>query len=1333
MSHIVILTALPHGIVPNQRGPHGGPLLQLSVLVAPRLAAGTKTLASTPFAAWPTTLSRMTFSVSAGSSGQLLLPATLTPALNAQALTSMLTVWSKIFGTAAADAYASKKYESSATSSFSASTIAETITQIYTRDIYDPATTGNVGVGPTGRMRVTKNSALAAHLASLALAVDGADDLASSLRTPQPSGSDPKPNLSGDLKGVQGVSDKDAELQRAAVFFDYKQCRTGKSNPKKGATPSAGFHQIVGQLADHPQVLRQLGLIFDLQFEGDTSWPDNFDVQVVPTLGAGVTGLDVRGPWTKCYFSATEFRAYSLSADPKIDSTDSTGDQPTLLTADGLLPTDPAHFRLDNVDVDHAAIQFVSSVASMADEIGRSDDNVGVELALPALRTAGFALHHNDRERHVGEKFVANYTYNRRFATNESVVKLYAEDLVRGYRVDVSSQPKGAKTGGDWKSLCKRTTTFGIDGVTADGDEGYVKAAAMSTDDSGATVPLYTLHESLFHWYGWSLVGSKPGKAVHAADVNGQLTTTPADNQSSGALLNTPLSISVTPVTGWPKLRFGSSYALRVRAVDLVGSDMGQNLPTTPAADVLRTPYTRYEPVVSPTLVLRRAVTEGESVEHMVIRSDPYGPAPIDAATWAAANTVPKMGMNPYFATCERHVAPPKVAFALAEYHGMFDALFTNPQRAWAVASKESGTFLDASVVDSSVSPLGANYTQPARVVVMPPGTAPPAVDPKRGDGLPTGHYVTYDTPEIMIPYLPDPMARALAINGLGADVVTRTFAPRAAGKAWPELGVFRLVLQSSSSGQVETSGLDSGNRVPAGTAPLVVGLPAGTMLSLTYGSTVADPQVMALNPGANGSLDAAIAKGKYPTISPTRKLMLVHAVQHPQVLRLGKTNFTVAQRGPGETAATITGTLPVDGQTTSHLDFVAAWDEYVDDVRTVPVDPSTNPVAHKAALAAMTVAYGDQSADLPKNLRQIFGDTKHREVRYSMVATSRYREYFPASITSNADNVTSKSIEVPVTVPATARPPAPSVLYAVPSFKWVDNGKTRTRTGAIRVYCDRGWFASGEGERLAIVLADPAMKSQTANLSQLVTAWGQDPIWSPTSAPLSPLTLADVVSSKKDQSTGVALAESPDLKVAVVTFAPNFNMERQLWYFDIELNTRGAYFPFVRLALARYQPSTVGDLRLSRVVRADFAQVSAARTASIVAASATQASVTLVGPARPNIPNATPAQVASGHYATAEVQTSATGGADPLEWITSGSPVLLALATTSDFTLNFQGQLALPTLPSGTKARVLLKEYELYRADAQAGVASLTTPVQLGGDPVPAQRRLVYADTIGL
>jgi len=405
---------------------------------------------------------------------------------------------------------------------------------------------------------------------------------------------------------------------------------------------------------------------------------------------------------------------------------------------------------------------------------------------------------------------------------------------------------------------------------------------------------------------------------------------------------------------------------------------------------VSRTAYTRYEPVVSPTLVLRRAVTEGESVEHMVIRSDPFGPTPVDdPATWAATNT----GMNPYAATCERHVAPPKVAFALAEYHGMFDALFTNAQRAWAVASKESGTFLDPSVVDSSASSVGANYTQPGRAVVSPSTPVDPTFVPNRGDGLPTGAYVTYDVPEIMIPYLPDPMARALAINGLGADVVTRTFAPRAGGKTWPEIGVFRLVLQASSSRAVETSGLDSGSSVPAGTAPLVVGLPAGTMMPLTYGSTVADPQVMALNPGVNGSLDAAIAKGKYPTISPTRKLMLVHAVQHPRVLRLGQGNFFVALRGAGETAATVTGTLPVHGNTTSHLDFVAAWDEYVDDLRTAPVDPSTNPVAHKAALAAMTIAYSDQNVDLPPNLRQIFGDTKHREVRYSMVATSRYRE----------------------------------------------------------------------------------------------------------------------------------------------------------------------------------------------------------------------------------------------------------------------------------------------------------------------------------------------------
>ena len=56
----------------------------------------------------------------------------------------------------------------------------------------------------------------------------------------------------------------------------------------------------------------------------------------------------------------------------------------------------------------------------------------------------------------------------------------------------------------------------------------------------------------------------------------------------------------------------------------------------------------------------------------------------------------------------------------------------------------------------------------------------------------------------------------------------------------------------------------------------------------------------------------------------------------------------------------------------------------------------------------------------------------------------------------------------------------------------------------------------------------------------------------------------------------------------------------RRLWYCDIQMDMGEAYFPFVRLALARYQPQSLPNAHLSRVVLADFIQLAPDRAASM-------------------------------------------------------------------------------------------------------------------------------------
>ena len=67
------------------------------------------------------------------------------------------------------------------------------------------------------------------------------------------------------------------------------------------------------------------------------------------------------------------------------------------------------------------------------------------------------------------------------------------------------------------------------------------------------------------------------------------------------------------------------------------------------------------------------------------------------------------------------------------------------------------------------------------------------------------------------------------------------------------------------------------------------------------------------------------------------------------------------------------------------------------------------------------------------------------------------------------------------------------------------------------------------------------------------------------------------------------------------VGFAPQYDNGRRLWFADLTLDTLTATSgPFVRLALVRYQPNALLDAKISRVVLADFAQLTPDRSAVV-------------------------------------------------------------------------------------------------------------------------------------
>ena len=362
------------------------------------------------------------------------------------------------------------------------------------------------------------------------------------------------------------------------------------------------------------------------------------------------------------------------------------------------------------------------------------------------------------------------------------------------------------------------------------------------------------------------------------------------------------------------------------------------------------------------------------------------------------------------------------------------------------------------------------------------------------------------------------------------------------------------------------------------------------------------------------------------------------------------------AWRRLGKTEAYLMGALAVHGAGSAQIELHSAWSEPLDDpeksdwqmvdrtahVDTIPLPTAQEGYLYTAEAEQRMVGYydlehdqivftrlGDRGGPLDQAYgnyfsqaapRQIFSDTKRRKVAYTAIATSRYREYFPTDAQQEAAGLppldfTRRSEPVVVDVPASERPLAPSVAYVLPTFGWQRQTETNMKRsvrfgGGLRVYLERPWFSSGEGELLGVALwsgSNGALNESTRDkYKPYFTQWGMDPIWK-----TADLSYAPGVSSFPDRVAydyGVSLEESSARlddgrpgRMDVAGFPVEFDPERKLWFADLTIKTDNAtYTPFVRLALVRYQPHALVDAQISRVVLADFAQITPDRSVLI-------------------------------------------------------------------------------------------------------------------------------------
>jgi hypothetical protein len=1095
-------------------------------------------------------------------------------------------------------------------------------------------------------------------------------------------------------------------------------------------TPDIEFHQMLSALGRYPVLMRMLGLVRDFEIARPAGAVST--VRVIASWPGAPTLPRIA---TRCKITNDAFYATPRTTAPEL-SDDGLG---------MLRLGDATMYELVQVNQDSAAVKTLrfaetvvratkissTTVVGLFNSVDTPD-----KYSLPALGTAGLAVARTKRKEQVEGSFTLAANNNDLLLKtlepgNTDKVMLDAEDVTRGYAVDVYDTQSA-----QWHSLCQRLGRYAIAGapVTVNGDdriadEGWV-SMGLTTAADGSSPEKAKLPETIFNWWGWSLVAPRPGKTM---GENGEPTL--VQNQAATQFKLTADFVA-TPGS-LPRLRYGTTYRLRARAVDLAGNRTPRSAVTAfeNATDIVT--FGRYEPVTSPEVVLDSPLAEGDARDRVVVRSN------FDTAIEGPAR---------------RHIAPPKAAEPMLEILGLFDAAngIVDPDAYKLLQEKDGGSWVDIGKPDPNN-----------------PGV----------------YYVTEQSSAIL-PYLPDVLSRGAIWREMpGASSPVRVPFYEG-GKAWPDALPFDLVLREGTGAPA----------FEAGPRDLNVQLGKGDVVTVRLNSYMdqakGDVNRMALvhwmddDPQITDQ-DAAtfqqqVADGTHWMVTPFHRLALVHAVRQP-LLRPEYKELKETRQAAQTFAPLEDKTFVVSRKSTTRIDVLAEWDETIDSlVNTGPI------VSHGHATPIQFPVPLDPSNENTIQLsgKHEFGDTKYRHVLYTAHATSRFAEYFAerksrmnvhagqqvslhppvtddgvnwggvvegsevvtaadrttkyargtdytmdyaaGTLTPNASldgqtvNITfiappivrRTAAPTPLDIRSSARPAAPKVMYMVPTFGWTSSAnqagteyKSERRGGGLRAYIERPWFSSGDGELLGVVIWPNGAPPDDAK--PFMSDWGLDPMYKSASTTTAPTVNAFSLATEK-RTSGMKIEELSDVPTVHVAAHPvAYDATRQLWYCDLEIDAGQSYTPFVRLAFARFQPNSVPGLHLSRIQLADFVQLTANRTASLTRDSkqSDTLNVAVAGLSYSRAQSAAgPSTVeVSLEERRANVDPDAAG---ELGWEgVAGSTTQLTGSAGPTGLAMWAGQITLPKGPP-RQIRVIIREFERF-------------------GPAATDRRLVYADAI--
>ena len=1126
------------------------------------------------------------------------------------------------------------------------------------------------------------------------------------------------------------------------------------------APPTFDFHEAVSLCGEHFGLMRRLGLVVDLLVPGAFANGDT-TVRIEPVWAPILANnhKDVL-PVTNCVIGADIF--LPRPSDPNE-------------IVNGRLPLNGDRYRTVQVDPDGGALNLMMLGRNLIQSKLFSSEDTPTNESLPALRSGGISIARTGHAAQLVKQVDNGFQYNENLENNAPIV-FSAEDLWYGTRFDIWD---GAS--GEWRSLQQRRGSYEFTDLAQTEvieEEGAMVEAPSERDEEGGDAngdKFFYLQESLMRWDGWSLAAPRPGRTV---DQDNSVIDEP---QSTSA--GYPLRMRFQAVPGTlPKLRFGRTYRVRARTVDPAGNSVPFDDNATGATN--RFIYRRYEPIPTPFVLLTAPRTEGESDAVVVLRSD-YNEDPSPAAV-------------------ARILAPPRCAQRTAEEHGMWDDLWqNNPAAAYAeITAREDQGFHTPGFGTPDPDNYDQPYfpQQPVPIPYLPdpmargaslrfiaadktehdlfpsfekggawPGSWPEAqpvrLIVREGNGAPTLSQAQ-DEAEVLY-LLPKAETAQLRLSsfpaendlGLSAiwDLLQQSGGTAAQLETWKQLALngrhwmispyrtLRLIhaVRRPLKPPSFNAGAWAASRQPGDTFARVNGL-----LNFSRKSTGR------VDLRANWAEPVDLGKGNGATAADP--LVDANMRQHEAWLEVPLAKVT--QTGPdAEDMLPVTGRRHEFNDTKRRIvtytaRATSAFTEYFQErEKDVPVAANQVVVLPQKPIVAESELVR-QSGEGPSFERgtDYSIDYVNGQLTWLGAAATVDIVYLPEPTARHSTEAAAAEQSVVLDIPSAARPQSPKVMYVIPTHRWQSQALSSTgEGGGLRVYLDRPWFDTGVGQLLGVVL-DPQHNTPSTALAPYTTRWGFDPIQGPPAPPTrAPRPQDFPLAAAGGTGTGRVLSENGS-QVNVVGHTVHFDTDRKLWYADIEVDAGQADWPFIRLALAAYQPNSVTNLHLSPVILADIVQLTPDRTATIQLQNAGKVSINIVGPGKIQTPSSQYVTQVTAHleYRLEDVAD------DELAWEALGNGenriVLQAQRDSASGLIAWTGEITIPTARAANEQqlRVAIEEWEILPVTEDAADHTVYLPGvhnQSGegtppteGDPYRGQlprsdRRLLYRDAIAL